>query len=199
MKKLLLTVCAIGATCGLLASSANAVPITGNITFSGGAQLNNNGVATSTAGNATGVTSWLTEPPASAQPVVVSSSGSFDAFVTIGQTATFTNNYQFNMVGSFLLWQVGGFTFTLNQSNIVFQGPGFVTVQGFGILSGNGFDPTAGIWRFTTQDPSAGTPPTFSFSASTQALPEGGATLALLGLGLAGVEGLRRKLRRTVG
>ena len=191
MKKLLLTLCAIGATCGILASSANAVPITGSITFSGGVQLNG-----TSAGNSTAVLSWNNE--AGGPPVVSSTSGSFNT-VAIGTQATFTNNYQFNFVGSFLLWQVGGFSFTLNQSNIVFQGPGFVTVQGFGTLSGNGFDPTAGIWRFTSQDPSAGAPPTFSFSASTEALPEGGATLALLGLGLAGVEGLRRKLRRTVG
>jgi hypothetical protein len=35
-------------------------------------------------------------------------------------------------------------------------------------------------------------PPTFSFSTG-QPLPEGGATAALLGLCLAGLEGLRRK------
>ncbi len=193
MKKLLLTVCAIGASCALLASNTHAAPITGSITFSGGVQLNS-----SSAGTATAVLSWFTE--AGVMPAVSSTSGTFES-VPIGTIANFTNNYQFNMVGAFLLWQVGGFTFTLNQSNIVFQGPGFVTVQGFGTLAGNGFDPTAGIWRFTSQDPAAGTPPTFSFSASTQALgvPEGGATLALLGLGLAGVAGLRHKLRRTVG
>jgi hypothetical protein len=191
MKKLLLTLCAIGATCGLLASNANAVPIQGSITFSGGVQLNG-----TSAGNSTQVISWLTENGQA--PRVSSTSGSFES-VAINTFATFTNGYNFNTVGPFLLWQVGGFTFTLAQSNIVFQGPGFVSVQGFGVLSGNGFDPTQGIWRFTSQDPSAGAPPTFSFSASTAALPEGGATLAMLGLGLAGIEGLRRKLRRKVG
>jgi hypothetical protein len=181
----------------LIAPDAQAqAPITGSITFSGGVQLRGpGGTPTNTAGNATGVITWLNE--AGQQPTVASTSGSFDS-VAIGTTATFTNNYNFNMVGPFLLWQVGGFSFTLSQSNIVFQGPGFVTVQGFGTLTGAGFAPTAGIWRFTSQDPAAGTPPTFSFSASTQAIvPEGGATVALLGLGLVGLEGLRRKLRKT--
>jgi hypothetical protein len=191
MKKLLLTICAVGASCALLASNTHAVPIEGSITFSGGVQLNN-----SSAGNSTAVVSWFTE--AGAMPSVQSTSGHFNS-VAIGTIANFPNSWSFNFVGNLLLWQVGGFQFNLTQSNIVFQGPGFVTVQGFGIMSGNGFDPTAGIWRFTTQDPSAGSPPTFSFSASTASLPEGGATLALLGLGLAGLEGLRRKLRRTVG
>ncbi|MGC2353370.1 MAG: VPDSG-CTERM sorting domain-containing protein, partial [Candidatus Udaeobacter sp.] len=62
---------------------------------------------------------------------------------------------------------------------------------------GHGFDATAGTWSFTAQNGSANG--VFSFSASTfssQATPDGGATVALLGLALAGIEGTRRKLKR---
>ena len=173
----------------LIAPEAQAVPITGSINFSGGVQLNN-----TSAGNSTAVIGWANVN--GGQPIVSSASGSFNS-VPVGTTATFTAPWNFNFVGSQLLWQVGGFTFTLNQSSILFQGPGFVTVQGFGVLSGNGFDPTAGIWRFYTQDPAVGTPPTFAFSTDREALPEGGATAVLLGLSLAGLAGLRRKLRNS--
>jgi VPDSG-CTERM motif len=56
-------------------------------------------------------------------------------------------------------------------------------------FSGNGFD-----WNFTVQgDPSNGV---FSFSGGSEAIPDGGATVALLGLALTGIEGIRRKLMR---
>ncbi len=72
-------------------------------------------------------------------------------------------------------------------------GLGFVTAGGTGMISGNGFTATLGTWSFSTQDPGTGNPPTFSFSAGTNALPEGGTTLALLGIAVIGVELLRRK------
>ena len=49
-------------------------------------------------------------------------------------------------------------------------------------------------WSFSAQDdPADGV---FSFSGASEAIPDGGATVALLGLALAGIEGIRRKLRR---
>jgi hypothetical protein len=70
----------------------------------------------------------------------------------------------------------------------------FLPSFGTGIITGNGFDDTAGTWSFTAQDdPSNGV---FSFSGGSQATPDGGATVALLGLALAGIEGIRRKLMR---
>jgi hypothetical protein len=36
----------------------------------------------------------------------------------------------------------------------------------------------------------------FSFSAKTAAAPDGGSAIALFGIALTGIEGLRRKLRR---
>jgi hypothetical protein len=93
------------------------------------------------------------------------------------------------------LWSVGPFTFDLLSSNIVTQNPGELTVTGSGIVSANGFDPTAMDWSFTTQSSSGRTRLVFSFSANGMAVPDGGSAVALLGIALTGIEGLRRKLR----
>jgi hypothetical protein len=128
----------------------------------------------------------------------MSRDGSFAPFVAVGAAATFTPlQWNFNSGPVTAFWSVGGFTFNLTASSIFSQGgfPAGVVVNGSGIISGNGFDPTPGTWSFSTQDPSAGTPPVFSFSAATGAIvPDSGTTVALLGLALVGVGFLRRKL-----
>jgi hypothetical protein len=51
-------------------------------------------------------------------------------------------------------------------------------------------------WSFTSQDPASGSNPTsWSFSASANSVvPDGGATVILLGIALSGVALLRKKL-----
>ena len=167
-------------SCALCVQQAQAVPVTGAITFAGGVTLDQPSV-----NSATEVTSWVS-------PTVQSVSGSFATFVNVGDTTTFAFPWSFNSGHIGLFWQVDGFTFHLFSSNIVFQGGGFVDVFGTGTITGNGFDNTNANWNFTTQDdPSNGV---FSFSGGSEAIPDGGATAALLGLALAGIEGIRRKL-----
>jgi hypothetical protein len=174
-------------SCALCVQQAQAVPITGAITFGGGVELD-----TGTVNTATQVTGWLDE--SLAMPTVQSVSGSYAAFANVGDTATFSAPWSFNSGPISMFWQVDGFTFNLIASHIVSQGNGFLNVSGTGTITGNGFTATAGTWSFTTQDdPANGV---FSFSASGQSLPDGGATVALLGLAFAGIEGIRRKLRR---
>jgi hypothetical protein len=69
--------------------------------------------------------------------------------------------------GRAALWSVGGFTFDLTASSIVKQGNGFLAVSGTGTISGNGFNPTPGSWRLSTQNAPANN--VFSFSASSTA------------------------------
>ena len=173
-------------SCALCVQQAQAVPITGSITFAGGVELD-----TGTVNTATKVTGWLDEN--NAIPTVQSASGSFAGLV--GATVTFAFPWSFNSGPIALFWQVGGFTFNLIASHIVSQtGNGFLTVSGTGTISGNGFTPTSGTWTFSVQDDASNG--VFSFSGGSQATPDGGATVALLGLALAGIEGTRRKLRR---
>ena len=171
-------------SCAFCVQQAQAVP-PDVITFAGGVELDAGSV-----NDATQVIGWLDE--LGNRPTVESVSGVFAAFANVGDSVTFTPTWSFESGPIALFWQVGGFTFNLIASNIVFQGGGFLSVSGTGTITGNGFDATAGTWSFSAQDdPSNGV---FSFSAST--VPDGGATVALLGLSLAGIEVIRRKLRR---
>jgi hypothetical protein len=182
--------CVIGLlSCGLFSQQAQAAgPITGSITFTGTVSLD-----AASAGSATMVTAWHGLALGD-KPQVQGDDGSFSAFITPGDGVTFSQPWTFNSVGPVpSFWAVDGFTFDLTSSAIFTQGAGSVTVDGIGTISGNGFDPTAGTWHFTTQDPSAESQ--FSFSASGAAVPEN-STVALLtigALGLAGVHFLGRK------
>jgi len=95
------------------------------------------------------------------------------------------------------LWQVGGFTFDLTSSTIVTQTNFFLNVTGVGTLSGAGFTTTPGSWSFTVSNALGKPHATFGFTSDTAAtaVPDSGATAALLGVALAGVEVLRRKFR----
>ena len=175
-------------SCAFCVQQAQAVP-PDVITFAGGAELGDvNGVPVNSVNNATQVIGWLDEMGNG--PTVESVSGVFATFAMVGHTVTFANNWSFESGPIAMFWQVDGFTFDLVVSHILFQGDGFLAVFGTGLITGHGYT-SSGTWRFSTQDdPANGV---FSFSAST--VPDGGATAALLGLGLVAIEGLRRKLR----
>jgi hypothetical protein len=140
---------------------------------------------------ANGVTSWLDGD--GLMPTVVAASGSFTGLDN--QSATFTSSmWNFNSSAISAFWAVDGFTFDLISSNVVVRIDGSIYVTGTGRISGNGFDNTLMSWFFSTQDDPANH--VFSFSGGGEALPDGGATVALLGLSLAGIEGIRRKVRK---
>jgi VPDSG-CTERM motif len=172
-------------SCALCVQQAQAIP-TSVIAFSGGATMADaNGNPATSVNNATHVTGWL-------NPTVDAVSGVFDVFVNVGDAVTMSAPWTFG-AGLNALWSVGGFTFNLIASTILFQQDGSLFVSGTGIITGNGLHST-GTWSFGTGDDAA-TNGVFSFSASS-ATPDGGATVALLGLALAGIEGIRRKLMR---
>jgi hypothetical protein len=173
-------------TCGLFGQHVQAVQITGNITFAGTCSLN-----TKSASTATMVTGWH-GLGAGGLPQVQSHDGSFNGLVTDGDAVTIAFPWSFNSGAVPNFWRVDGFTFNLATSSITMQGGGSVTVNGTGTISGNNFDLTSGTWSFTTQNPSAHS--RFSFSAASGTVPDGGSAVALLGIALVGIEGLRRRL-----
>jgi VPDSG-CTERM motif len=195
MKTLNKTILAVLATglisCALFSQQAQAVPmvqINGTITFAGGVELD-----TGTVNTATMVTGWLDQN--GQLPTVQSRAGDFATFVNVGDTAAFHAPWSFVSGPITSFWSVGGFTFDLIASHITSQGGGFLDVSGTGTISGHGFTPTFGTWSFSTQDPASSA--VFSFSASTGSVPDSGSTVAFLGLSLAGVEALRRKMSRS--
>jgi hypothetical protein len=174
---------------------AQAVPISGDITFAGGVTLD-----TASAGTATEVLNW-TGPGGTGEPVVISDDGSFSG-IAPGTTATFASPWFFNSGSVSALFTVGGFTYDLTSSSIVFQGgsPAGVVVDGIGSISGNGLDSEAMTWSFSTSDPSAlGVDAAiFSFQVAAgttgSSVPDGGTTAMLLGLGVLGLGLLKKQI-----
>lgn len=169
------------AAAGLTAITAQAAPIVGQITISGGADLNSNNL-----GLATQVDAWVT-------PTVDSFDGSFVGFVALNDPVTMTAPWTFASGAHAGLWSVGGFTFDLISSAVSFQSGTFLAVSGTGTISGNGYDPTVGTFNFTTQEPDASG--IFSFSAANgfAGVPDGGSTLVLFGSVIVGLFGIARK------
>lgn len=167
-------------------------PISGNITFVGGVTLD-----TSSAGTATEVLSW-TGPGGTGMPIVLSDDGSFSS-IAPGTPVSFTAPWFFNSGAVAGLWSVGGFSFDLTSSHIVFQGgsPAGVIVDGNGMVSGPCWLGDAAMtWSFTTQDPGANGDGSmiFSFSAASGTVPDGGMTAMLLGLGVLGLGLLKKQI-----
>ncbi len=195
--KLITAIAAVAATCWFSAPSAlaQAGNITGKVNFTGAATLNTQNLAT-----ATRVNSWADTMTTSQS----ANTGSFSGVPTNTPVTFFapwnfnsgpiTNFWMFNSTG-------GNFRFDLISSMVMTQNSSFLNVSGIGTISGTNsmgqtFNPTFGRWAFSIQDSSAGGGGTFtfSFSADTSAIPEGGSAIALLGVGLVAVEVIRRKL-----
>jgi hypothetical protein len=179
MKLLKLTLAVLAAA--LVASEAQAVMVDGAITFAGGAKFDTNSLAT-----ATRVTLFKNVK-------VMSEDGDFAGIVNDDDAVTMAVPYIFTpSTPTPALWSVDGFTFDLDGSVVVLQNADFLLITGTGTITGNGFDPTPGTWSFTSQSPKANG--VFSFSSSDGFIaPDGGSTVALLGLGLTGIWMIRRK------
>jgi hypothetical protein len=191
LSKTMLAVLAAGAiSCVLFSEQAQAVTITGGVSMSGGYTTNTGNLNTATAFTSfTGVFlssvsgSYTPVPVGGGSPVVTMIPFSFNPFpgggvIPLWSFAYLGVTYSFDLTALTSMMQPGDDTLTL---------------KGHGILHISGFQDTVGSWLFTANQAGG----TFSFSSSNAAVPDGGTTVALLGLGLAGVGVLRRKLRRT--
>lgn len=94
------------------------------------------------------------------------------------------------------IWSVAGFSLTLDTLVETSNSVNTLALYGTGNIQGPaGFDDTPGEW-VATFNSSGGV--TFSFSASSSPtpgrVPDGSSTIALLGMSLLGMEGIRRKL-----
>lgn len=172
MKKVLVFCLFILGSVGALANQ-----ISGSITIKGGITLNSS-IAT-----ATQVSSWNSAN-------VESVSGDFSLFLAPSDAVNITAPFVFSPSTSYpVLYYIGGFTFELLSSEIVFQNDSFLLLSSKGKFIGNGFDETEGLLNVSIPGPSA--QGIYTFSAGTKAEPvyvlDAGSPFSLLLGGFAGI------------
>ena len=180
--KLIATI-AIGA---IAASSANAAPISGDININGSGTLNGTGV-----NDATSLTSITANVGAGSTGDYAGLSGAVTFQDLNWTTAGYTGALAIDD-----FWSVtsGGVTYTFDLATITTNQVigGTLVIQGTGTAQATGFtDNPGGI--FSLSSSSSGTSISFS---STTSVPDSGHTAALLGLGMLGLAGLAKRLRK---
>lgn len=192
----------LGAVClaiGFLGSqtTASAIPITGGLSFGGNATAQNSSNANvSDLTMATQIAFPNNSGPTAGFPLgqyTTTGSGDF-ASVTPGSTVIMAPLLIFASPQNLPInafYSVGGFTFDLlTIATLPPVTSTALVLTGTGLFHKAGFTDTAGTYTLSLNT-AAGT---YSFSASGAALPDGGTTVALLGLGLVAVEAGRRML-----
>jgi hypothetical protein len=185
MKKTLLTgILALG-----MAIAAHAIPITGTIDMNGTATLNDTFL-----GSATAATAF------SGATVGGAPTGAFAG--TFGASVTWSGfSWPSNVLVAPLWTFVFGantYSFDLANVSVFSQSNSFLNLMGSGTLHVTGFDDTPGLWSFTISNSGGGEHSNFEFtfanSQTAAGVPDGGMTVAFLGIAFVGLAGLRRKL-----
>jgi hypothetical protein len=171
------------------ALTAQAIPVSGGISFAGGFTSNTGNLNTATAFSS--FTNVISTGSTGTLAPAVSGLTTFNPAVLSFNGFTFgTSPGGAGSITPVLVWTGTGTngvitTFTLNSISTVDHNPfDTVVIVGQGIFTETGFDATPGTFTFSANQAGG----TFSFSLSQAALaPDGGTTALLLGLGLVGV------------
>jgi hypothetical protein len=177
---------ALAVAAGLLTSAANAATIQGEINIAAIGTANIDFTANT-------VTFSPTYPATNA--IVGSSTGDFAALAPVLTFGSYKNFTYDPLSVANPIWTFGGVSFNLLSVTSITEdsvGPErSLVLFGSGVATAAGYDDTVGSWSFSADTTSS----KFSWSSTASTVPEGGATLALLGLGLVGLEGARRRLK----
>jgi hypothetical protein len=173
-------------------------PITGTINFQGGTvTLNGTGINDATAITAFGG-SPVVNNNAGVQPTGSYAGTGGDAVTFAPGGFTFSPSLIPNPVNPLWTFSAGGLVYSfslmtvqsaVSLGSLNLSGTGMAYIVGANAFTGN--SPTAGSWTLST----TGTGPSiFGFVAGNNPVPDGGATLVLLGIALTGVSLLKKKL-----
>jgi hypothetical protein len=190
MKSRLITLSIVAVVMASLSMTAQAIPISGAIAFSGGTTLNGS------LASATAFTGYSDVQIATATPPTGTYAG-LPTGVSSPSPITFAD-FTFNPVpvSSFVLWtfNYGGLTYSFTASSVLvnLQNSSFLNISGNGTASITGYDTTAGSWTITVTG--SDTVLAFASSASVNGVPDGGTTVLLLGAALAALGLIQRRL-----
>ena len=197
LSKTMLAVLAVGLlSCGLFCQQAQAVPIAGKITFGGSVTLSRTVSIVSLVFDSVMITSTT----GAYAPIPTTTAVDF-----FGPFKFDANTLEVIPQTFFQLWAItfGGNTYQFSMQpldpNELISGNAIIgpptwsfAVSGRSEASAEGFDSVASA-RYTISG--TGTAGRFPFTATFNSAPDGGSAVALLGVALAGLEGLRRKLK----
>lgn len=166
--------------------------MTGDIGFGGSVKLNTRSLLA-----ASQVNKWK-------NVYVGSDTGSFATFAASESAVTMATPWVFASSTPFSgLWSVGGFTFDLSSSAVVFRSRNVIDLQGTGTVSGHGFDATSGDWSIIFTKHRRKRHFWFSFEANAPIaqspgvpVPESGSTGVLLAFAVVGLFCLRSQKNR---
>ena len=158
----------------LCATPVKATPVQGSINFDGEATTNTGSLATATA--FTSITGTFVDP--------ATQTGVF-ASVPNYTPVTFTP-FSFSASGVTPLWTftIGSTTYSFDATSIVVetQNSTFLNIEGSGVAHVTGYTDAVGTWSITD----TGNGPNFTFGEGTN-VPDGGATVVLMALGLGAI------------
>lgn len=175
-----LAVAAASLVCASL-TSAQAAFISGSITFTGGADLDN------AMGSATAFTSFFDVSVLSATE---------DYAPVLNESADFTPfTFAPTLSSPFELWTIkaGQYTFVATGITDYSQSPSFLNIAGTGYAHIDGKTDTPGIWTITDLGQTSPRSITFG-SGVTAPVPDGGLTVLMLSAALSGLGLMKRKL-----
>lgn len=178
---------AAGFTCAL-----QATPITGTINFTGGAVLNNDDITA-----ATSVRSFYQATDPSHDWVSIQIGSETGSYLGVGDLSTKVTFTPFSFSDSSVipLWTftAGTVTYSFDATSVqvVSRDANHISLAGSGIAHISNLDDTTGSWSINLGPDYTGSH--FTFGAST-AVPDGGMTAMMLGVGFIVLGLLRRKL-----